>query len=473
MEHSFFNVLIPVKDEKYLVYNSASLELLVIPKREYSDVITQKYSPFHPKLLDLIYRGFVTPSAQNQYNDIATSDKTFKKDNPFIHLTIMMSESCNFSCNYCNQGQDKEKAVLTQEVVNEICSYVSQTSCSGSEVDISWFGGEPLLHLDELIRYSNLIENVSNQSGATYKGRVLTNGFLLTRKNAEKLYSNNIRVAQVSFDGDKIAHDQSRYAHKGTGTYDLILANLKETLVTLPPDFKISLRVNVSSANADTLINLVNDLELKGFNNFKNFVVYWGHIYDPTRSDIDDALNISDILLDHKSFGKIELEMNKLLREKSFRASHTVNETRGNCIATQSNSFVIRPNGDLHKCYIPVSNKTNSCGSVFDINAAFASGTYQKWNDWSAFSEDNCSGCKLLASCRGGCPINYISDAYSAETYKCPPSKLFFNEHIFERAINKGLVSRNDWIDSLSSTKPEELRINKSKLYHVENLKKS
>ena len=24
--------------------------------------------------------------------------------------------------------------------------------------------------------------------------------------------------------------------------------------------------------------------------------------------------------------------------------------------------------------------------------------TYQKWNDWSAFSEDNCSGCKLLAS---------------------------------------------------------------------------
>jgi len=473
MEHSFFNVLIPVKDDRYLVYNSASLALVVLTKGEYFDLISQKYSLFHPKILEMIDLGYLTPSAQEQYIEIAVSDKSFKKNNPFIHLTVMMSESCNFSCNYCNQGQDKESAVLSQEVVNEICNYVSQTSCSGSEVDISWFGGEPLLHLDDLIRYSNQIEKASLSFNASYKARVLTNGFLLTKKNAQKLYNNNIKVAQVSFDGDQVAHDKSRYAHRGTGTYELILANLKETLETLPQDFKISLRVNVSSANADTLINLVDDLESKGFNKFTNFVVYWGHIYDPTRSDIEDAMNISDILLDHASFGKIELEMNRLLREKNFKASHTINETRGNCIATQSNSFVIRPNGELHKCYIPVSNKTNSCGSIFDVNEVFASKIYKKWDNWSAFSEDNCSGCKLLASCRGGCPINYISDAYTSETYKCPPSKIFFNEHIFDRAVNKGLLSINDWIDGISSTDLEELRIRKLGQDHLKNLRES
>ena len=151
--------------------------------------------------------------------------------------------------------------------------------------------------------------------------------------------------------------------------------------------------------------------------------------------------------------------MNRLLRQKGFRPSHTINETKGNCIATQSNSFVIRPNGDLHKCYIPVSNKSNSCGSIFDVNTVFSSEVYKKWNSWSAFSEDNCSTCKLLGSCRGGCPINYISEAYSSETYKCPPSKLFFNEHIFDRARDKGLVSSDDWDNDHSSTSLENLKI--------------
>jgi uncharacterized protein len=459
MEHSLFNVQIPLKGEKCLVYNSLSTQLLVIGKAEYYELASDSYSPFHPRILELIYRGFLTPDPTSQYTEILSSDFIFKKDNPFIHLTIMMSESCNFSCNYCNQGQDKERAVLSADVVSAICSYITNTSCSNSEVDISWFGGEPLLHLDSLINYSNYIEGCCNNLGAIYKGRVLTNGFLLTKKNADKLYNNNIKVAQVSFDGDKLAHDSSRFVHKGTGTYDLILTNLHDVLTNLPTDFKVSLRVNVSSANASSLENLILDLENKGFNRFSNFVVYWGHIYDPTKSNIEDALDINDIVLDHRTFGEIELRMNRLLRQKGFRASHTINETKGNCIATQSNSFVIRPNGDLHKCYIPVSNKSNSCGSIFDVNTVFSSEVYKKWNSWSAFSEDNCSTCKLLGSCRGGCPINYISEAYSSETYKCPPSKLFFNEHIFDRARDKGLVSSDDWDNDHSSTSLENLKI--------------
>jgi radical SAM protein with 4Fe4S-binding SPASM domain len=97
--------------------------------------------------------------------------------------------------------------------------------------------------------------------------------------------------------------------------------------------------------------------------------------------------------------------------------------------------------------------------SIFDINSVFTSGVYKKWNNWSAFSEDNCSTCKLLGSCRGGCPINYISEAYSSESYKCPPSKLFFNEHIFDRAMNKGLVNSQDWDNDLSPTSLDNLKI--------------
>ena len=459
MEHSFFNVIVPIKNGRLLVYNSLSLDLIVINSDEYSQLITGRYPEWHPRLVDLVNSEFLTSCAKNQYREIADRDYLYKKTNPFIHMTVMLTESCNFSCAYCNQGQNKESEVLSAQVVNEISNYIRTTSCSGSEVDVSWFGGEPLLQLDTLIKSSQQLQEACISTGAIYRARVLTNGFLLNKGNALKLYSNNINVAQVSFDGSKIAHDESRYVLKGIGTYELILKNLMEVLEDLPSDFIISLRVNVSAVNLHTLPALIDDLERRRFNQFKNFVVYWGHIYDPTTSDIDDAQNIDDLLLSHGTFGKAELEMNRLLVSKGFKASHTINETRGNCIATQSNSFVIRPNGELHKCYIPVSNKANSCGTIYDVNATMQSEIYQRWDSWSAFSEDSCSKCRLLASCRGGCPINYISDNYKAMTYKCPPSKMYFNEHIFDRALKKGMVQAIDWDEQSSPTNLDAIKI--------------
>lgn len=459
MEHSFFNVIVPINNGRLLVYNSLSFDLIVISSDEYGQLITGRYPDWHPRLIDLANNGFLTPCAKSQYSEMADRDYLYKKTNPFIHLTIMLTESCNFSCAYCNQGQIKESEVLSGQVVSAISSYIRTTSCKGSVVDVSWFGGEPLLQLDTLIKSSQSLQDACDSTGANYSARVLSNGFLLNKKNAFKLYSNNIRVVQVSFDGSKIAHDESRYVLKGIGTYELILNNLMEVLEGLPSDFKISLRVNVSAANLHTLPELIDDLEKRKFNQFKNFVVYWGHIYDPTTSDIDDALNIDDILLSHGSFGKTELEMNRLLMSRGFRASHTINETRGNCIATQSNSFVIRPNGDLHKCYIPVSNKVNACGTIYDVNATIQSESYQRWDSWSAFSEDSCSKCRLLASCRGGCPINYISDNYKTMTYKCPPSKMYFNEHLFDRALNLGIVQAGDWDERLSPTNLDSIKI--------------
>lgn len=458
MEHSHFNILVPLKSDRYLVYNSLSLKFLVISKQAYFDLISPEQSPFDIKILDCIDKGFLAPSAQEQYNDVADRDNLFKKSSPFIHLTIMMSESCNFSCGYCNQGQVKDKTILSDEVISEVCSYIHAVSCKNSVVDISWFGGEPLLSLNQLLKSSDRVRTVCQSIHAKYNARVLTNGFLFTVACAKKLYNHGISVAQVSFDGDRTSHNNSRYVIKGIDTYELILANLKDVLETVP-EFKISLRVNVSAANVNSLPALISDLVSKGFNNYKNFVVYFGHIYDPTRSDIDDAPSIDDILLDHKAFALAELKMNRLLLQNGFRASHTINETRGNCIATQSNSFVLRPDGQLHKCYIPVSNEKNSCGSIFEVNKVFESENYKKWNSWSAFSEDTCSQCKLLGSCRGGCPINYISEDYSSVTYKCPPSKLYLNEYLFDRALASGLLVKNDWDELLSPTKQEDLRM--------------
>jgi uncharacterized protein len=215
MEHSHFNVKVPLKNSKLLIYNSLSLDLALTTEEQYESINGSSIEQFDIRMLDLFQRGFICESADAQYEKMARADYLYKKENPFIHLTIMMSESCNFSCNYCNQGQDKDKTRLSKNVIESVNRYISNVTAKGSQVDITWFGGEPLLDIDTLIEYSNNIQKRCNELEVDYSSRVLTNGFLLNAENATRLWENSIKVAQVSLDGSKEKHDKSRYAKRG------------------------------------------------------------------------------------------------------------------------------------------------------------------------------------------------------------------------------------------------------------------
>ena len=458
MEPSKFNVYIPLIDEEYLLFNSISKAIIRLEAQIFQSFLKGELNYWDPLTLRLISDHFYVDNSDKQYESLKSHDYAEKKSGNFHHLTIMLSEACNFSCDYCNQGSSKESLKISPDLFRQIENYVLSKANENSIVDISWFGGEPLLHSELLITESKRLKSILSSKNIKYKSRVLTNGFLLSDTLAIRLKEASVNGAQVSFDGYIDDHNSSRYVRKGIDTYNIILSNLYDVLNNVD-DFAISLRINVTAKNIDGLESLIYDLTSRGFGQFQNFNVYWGHVYDPTKSKIPDAINIDELLLSHEKFAEAELKLNRLLRRADINASKTINLTQGNCLATQSSSLLIKPNGDLHKCYIPVSNEAYSVGNLEDYGSIKDNEIFNRWDSWTAFNESNCSGCRLLGSCRGGCPIKYIMDDYNQESYQCPPNKLRVNEHLFDLAKQLGIVSDENWCESTSATKLEKLRM--------------
>lgn len=455
---SLFNVYVPLSGPFVLLFNSISRRLIRISSEELSDLECGSLPPWNPLILRLLDGHFVTPDPQKQYETLRSLDHSSKKSPSTHHLTLMMSEACNFSCSYCNQGSHKDSLTLSRDTFDSIISYVNHVSQPNHILDVSWFGGEPLLHLKLLAGYSKELSSLCAGLGVHFKSRVITNGYLLNPSAVGLLLSSSITGAQVSFDGSFADHNASRNIHPGHDSYSQILNNIAESLRAFP-DFSIVLRVNSTSQNISHHKQLIDDLYDRGLSGISNFYVYWGHIYDPTLSRIADAQSIDSILLSHQDFADAELYLNRYLRERGFQPSKSINLTQGNCIATQQTSLLIRPNGDLHKCYIPVSNPSYGVGHIDDFLSIDSNDVFTAWNNWSAFDESNCSGCRLLGSCRGGCPINYIMPDFGSGDYRCPPNKLRLNEHLFDIALDLGIVTSDDWSDSRSSTDLSSLRM--------------
>ena len=456
VEKSFFNVEVPLAGNTLLIYNSISKELIKLAEDDTLKYIENNFTDiYYPTWMLMSSRKMLCSNSNKQYKSLVQLDyKSKKLNNEHMSLTLMMSEACNFSCSYCNQGQNKDHVKISNETINYVNDYIKGTS-ELKKLIISWYGGEPLLAFNEILEFSNMINDVCKSCGVEYSASIITNGFLLTNHRAKELYKVGIHNAQVTIDGSKTFHDRTRYANEQMGSYDIIMKNITDVLNDT--EMWVCLRVNVNNDNLDGMDMFISDLSNRGFAN-KKLSVYFSLIYDPTASLLPDAVDVdASLMKDYKTYAEKELDLLKLLDKHSINVALDIDEHEGDCLLTRSNSIAIDPKGNLFKCYIPISNDEFSVGTVENIRGMKANKIYSAWDSWSPFTQDGCKTCKLLGSCRGGCPLHFVSKSHQNLGYKCPTSKLMFNEHLFRKAYNKGLLDLSDWDESRSPTKLESL----------------
>ena len=456
MQLSFFNVRVPLKHGNCLIYNSATQQLLRLSSAEFIKYESCQFdSPYDPLLILLRSKGFICESSSSQYQHLINSDLADKKVlSRSMSLTLMMTEGCNFSCSYCNQGLIKDPKKIDPATISRVLSYVS--SHEGlRDLSLTWYGGEPLLAFRDILDFSGQFKTLCAERNIRYTSSVLTNGYLLTPDKAQLLYCAGVRTAQVSIDGFAEEHDRSRYPNKNQGSYQRILSNILDVLAT--NTMSIIARVNVSKLNINNVPLLIDDISNRGIPCDK-FSMYFSLVYDPASSQLDDAGDVaSDIISDYEQYAEIELNLLRQLDSLNIKAALDIDEHMGDCLVTRHNSFAINPYGDLFKCYIPISNPAFKLGDVLDFETAKHSDIYRKWNSWTAFNDASCKQCRLLGSCRGGCPLHFVSQSHETMGTHCPTSKLRFNEHLFRRGLNSGLVSVSDWDPEHSPTQLSSL----------------
>lgn len=317
-----------------------------------------------------------------------------------LGLTIAPTLNCNFKCPYCYETLDTH--IMNQEIRQAIVNFVRESAKTLKEIHITWYGGEPLLVKDIIYELSEEFIKISKENNCKYDAYIVTNGYLIDDEIIKNFKKYKVKGAQITLDGPPHIHNNRRILRTGKGTFDVILKNIKKLK---DADMQVGLRINIDKENSKFIPEL---LDILKDNNLTNLDVSFGHITPYTEA----CSSISDSCLTTKEYADLNLEYQKLLHEKGFKAErypYYPGIKANYCCADQINSFVIDPKGYMYKCWNNVGNKDMAVGNIKTIKSLTDEKMIMNHVNWLTsvpFEHEECLECKLLPVCMGGCPYN-------------------------------------------------------------------
>ncbi|SCX95096.1 4Fe-4S single cluster domain-containing protein [Lachnospiraceae bacterium XBB2008] len=309
-------------------------------------------------------------------NDHNSNDK--RKINSFV---ITPTTTCNARCFYCYE-KDAQSYSVDSEIKRSIVSFILQNADRGKKLVLRWFGGEPLLCIDDINDiFSSLKDDFHIES------KIVTNASLLHGEVIHKLVACNVRFVQISVDGcDDVYLKRKNYLDSQFRFSDLI-ENIRECLET---EMHISLRLNFDKDNYDNIVELI-DLVSSMFAG-KNISMYPAQLFGSNCNCFSDEKIGSAYF---SLIRKID-ERNMLpVKYRSIKGLHIIP-----CMAYSDNSIVIDAKGYLYHCEHDVGNSELSVGNIYTgISDKRCSPNAIPLN--SLF--EGCKTCAFFPKCAGGC----------------------------------------------------------------------
>lgn len=142
-----------------------------------------------------------------------------------MELTLFLDHQCNLRCTYCYNG-DKFTRAMTEDLMRRAVDMALRTPMP--LLDVSFFGGEPLLRLDLVRATVEYVEQQVARLRPRPKVRFImnTNGTLIDEQAVELMAPPRCWTVFVSIDGTRETHDRFRLHASGAGSYDQVLEGL-------------------------------------------------------------------------------------------------------------------------------------------------------------------------------------------------------------------------------------------------------
>jgi uncharacterized protein len=144
---------------------------------------------------------------------IPTGEEPRMRGEPVIKaMCLHAAHDCNLSCAYCfaSEGQySGERSLLSYETGRKALEFLIARSGNRRFLEVDFFGGEPLLNWDTVLRLVSYGRQLERESGKVFRFTVTTNGMLLEPEMTEALNREFSNVV-VSLDGRPSVHDRMR-----------------------------------------------------------------------------------------------------------------------------------------------------------------------------------------------------------------------------------------------------------------------
>lgn len=228
MKFSNYNIITPNENGTYLVYNSiskASVEIDDDFKKKYFD--SNNIELLGKEDYDfLVENNFIVGDAKNETKELEYmfNANYFCKDP--LNIVLVPTLKCNFSCPYCFEKVVCDK-YDNSKYFDTLKEYAKKQFHHHSVVQISLFGGEPLIYEKQALEFLEFAKQDSIKYGYELKTSIVTNGSLLNEYNLSKLLEYGLFSLQITLDGGEETHNKTRCFKDGRPSFDLLIEKIK------------------------------------------------------------------------------------------------------------------------------------------------------------------------------------------------------------------------------------------------------
>lgn len=321
-------------EEGVLLFNSLTMEELLLTQEEFSKIYQNDYLKEH---------WFVVPENTNdkEYVDLVKwiLSNSVKKEKGITSYKIFTTTDCNARCFYCFE-LGRSRFPMTNETALKVVEYI-KAHCEGKPVKLAWFGGEPLFN-------AGVIDTICDglrREGVAFKSTMISNGYLFDEETAQKAAKQwNLKRVQITLDGtEKVYNKIKAYIYKGENAYQTVLNNIG---YLLDASVSITIRMNMDLYNAEDLLSLVDELAER-FGGRKGISAYAHHLFKEGIPMAELYASEEWILRDAAM-----CQLEERIRQSGLQPRRGLPTTIkvNHCMADNSNSVSILPDGKIGLC---------------------------------------------------------------------------------------------------------------------------
>ncbi len=445
---SRYTLVIPVGPKTHFVntFSGASIALGEAEREGVEAVFAEAASgPVRPewgRVADLLLdNGFLVPVDTDEIAGALEKYDRVRSDPNIMSLTIATTMQCNMGCYYCFEDR-KSTASLDGGDIDAIIRFVADRLPVNGRLHITWFGGEPLLAKVFVLEASRALMDLAASRSAGYSASMVSNGYNLDAATARELRDHQVRSIQITLDGDRAHHDDVRRHLVKSGERVSSYARIVENVRASASSMSISLRVNVSKLNAQSIRSLIDDLADEGLV-ASIASIYFAPLHsfkvtDPTRGyQVRERVHFTS-----REFAEIEVELLEHAAARGFRLSDWANPSYAGCIAVAKNGFVIDSNGEVKKCDHELGEAGTELSSLRDASISNADNE-RKWIDYRPEANPGCSECVLLPVCYSHCPHKNMAAETPEMADKCPSHKYNWERTLPLVLAQRAQIGRN------------------------------
>lgn len=223
----------------YFVYDVNTDCIIKIDKDTYN-ILKRHSNEKNKQIIEMEQGGFLNHKRVNIIEH--PEDKVIEShlNSKIQSITLQVTQNCNLNCSYCAYSGSYDNRVhnnkrMDFKVAKKGIDFLVNHSAQNYKINIGFYGGEPLLEfklIKELITYA---QTRINYKDITFS--ITTNGTLLNDEIIRFFADNKVSLV-ISLDGPKEIHDSNRIFKDGSGSYEIIIRNIKKIKADFPEYFK-------------------------------------------------------------------------------------------------------------------------------------------------------------------------------------------------------------------------------------------